>query len=243
MMSYLFNNNPSIETFNSIKDWLKNEYLITKSGFYCNIETIEKAFYDKELISFEINNKSIGFVIFTDNENFCLKIDIIEIHPEYRNKGIGKLFYDEIESYFTNKNFKVIELYCSPSESELFWIKMNFIKYPESKYKHELTYYKPLIKSDCIIENSEIINKIEVWDIEEYQIKDQKPKWIWDLNKFEQILIPCNIKWRICLTINNKLIKDSSIKYFEKDENRIYFNSYLFIQQKSIQLHTSKQVK
>ncbi len=146
-MNYYFNSKTSIEKFNSIKEWLKDEYLKSKEGFYCNIDTIEKAFYNKEFLSFEINNESIGFVVYSNFENFCIQIDIVEIHPQYRNKGIGNIFYNEIENYFKKKKFKVIELYCSPKESEIFWLKMNFIKYPKSKYKHELTYYKPIIKT------------------------------------------------------------------------------------------------
>src|SRR5690606_39480172 len=45
----------------------------------------------------------------------------------------------------------------------------------------ELTYYKPLIKiNELTFEDCE--NKLELWNLEPYQIKEQKAKWKWNIN-------------------------------------------------------------
>ena len=85
------------------------------------------------------------------------------------------------------------------------------------------------------INNIEVKNKIEVWNLETYQIKDQNPNWVWNLDDIKEILIPSNIKWRIRLTKDSNIIKDNSIKYFEKEKNKIYFHSYLYINKKNLE--------
>jgi hypothetical protein len=124
-------------------------------------------------------------------------------------------------------------LFCAPIESEKFWKKMDFIKFPDRGYSEsELTYYKPLIEIQQTTKNNSD-NKIELWNVEPYQIKNHEPKWTWEINSnLDKLLLPiiqpCNCNWNLRLTKNGKQIKEDKVKYFS-DKNRIEYSPFLLI--------------
>lgn len=139
------NLSPSESDLKIIEKWLIEEDKKYKSGFYCNWNIIEKSFRSNELISLKCNENLIGFMIWSKGEIY-IEIDIIEIQRGYRKKGFGKIFFEKIEEVFKGKNALAIKLFCEPKESEHFWKKMGFIKFPTRGYSEsDLTYYKPLI--------------------------------------------------------------------------------------------------
>src|SRR5690606_24233063 len=193
--------NPDFKQFEEIKNWLIEEYEKSNQGFYCNWNIIENAFKQNRLFTFEFEGKNIGFLCWFDLDSYVV-IDIMEIHPEFRNKKLGREFYYKAEEYFQIKNYKAIKLFCAPKESEHFWKKMKFRKFPNIGYSDpELTYYKPLIKiNELTFEDCE--NKLELWNLEPYQIKEQKAKWKWNINDNNKpILHPCNPNWNLRLTL------------------------------------------
>ncbi len=219
---------PNLANLKALEVWLNEEYEKYSEGFYSNWNIIEKAFAEDRLIIFQIDQDSIGFLVWSSYKK-CVEIDIISIHPDYRGKGYGKTFYDKVEEYFWLKDFRVLELFCSPRESEVFWKKMNYIKFPDNvSFRTEPTYYKPLIRINPTTEKT-ITNKLELWDLEPYEVEKQLPKWTWEIgsDKFP-ILHPCKPDWTLRLTINGILIKEAKVKYFEKD-NEIIVGSFLFI--------------
>ena len=218
----VFINNPSIKQLDKIKQFLIREDKFFRDGFYCNWRNIEQSFNEDRLVAMGLDGEIIGFLTWENVGNNYLEINIMEINPKYRNKGFGKIFYDKAEKYFIQNNFIAIKLFCSPKSSEMFWRKMGFTKFPDGVCSDpELSYYKTLIKTKIPSMTNNLIDKIELWDLEPYQIKEQQPKWVWKLNDNNKypILTPCNFEWNLRVTKNGEIIKNTKVKYFDRDSH------------------------
>lgn len=219
---FQINLNPTEPELKNIEKWLVDEYNKYDEGFYCNWNIIEKSFSDKELITFKIDDKIIGFVVWSQNEN-VIDIDIMEIHPDYRKKGYGKKLFEMLECTFREKKNIAIVLFCEPRESEFFWRKMGFIKFPKRGWSEsDLTFYKPLIDVLESTQNPNNLNRLELWNVEPYESAKVSPKWSWNIEtnqeKLEKpIMQPCNVNWNVRWIKNGKVIKEDKVKYFAKD--------------------------
>ncbi|WP_234111128.1 GNAT family N-acetyltransferase [Chryseobacterium sp. R2A-55] len=226
-----FLENPNIDHLQKIESWLIEESQKTNEGFYCNWQIIMKCFHDNQLLIYHSNQEPIAFACWDSCGDSYADIDIFEVHPHFRNKGIGKEFYNKIEFFFKSKNYIAIKLFCSPIESETFWKKMNFIKFPKRGYAEpELTYYKPLIKvNNPTQDGSGLTDKLELWDLEPYEVTNQTPRWTWKISETENpVLQPCNPNWKLRLTKNGKIIRDDKVKYFDR-ESLIELGPFLLI--------------
>ena len=216
-----------------IKNWLHIELKESPNdkGFYHNWNIIEQAYLDNKMFIIKNETSVIGFLVWTKKE-ICAEIDIFEIIPSYRKQGIGEYFFNEVCKYWLENNLKVLKLFCEPKESEKFWKKMNFIKFPDIKYSiSELTYYKPLILTNKSGTEIDEKNKLELWNVEPYQIEKNEPKWTWNIDNenFLPFLNPCNPNWNIRYTKNGKILKDDKIKRFDENRN-INFGEFIFIE-------------
>lgn len=211
---------PTNQQLQELKTWLKAEEDLSQSGFFCNWDTIEKAFKKSCLIVFIYNNEIVGFLSWSTFSAPYVYIDIMEIHPNHRKKGFGKRMFEACEIYFKNKEFLAMILCCEPRESEAFWRKMCFTKFPPTGYTQpDLKYYKPLIEVNELIDSYlDIDDKLELWDVEPYEIYNVPPRWTWLVNKNSPpILQPCNGDWNLRLTKNGVIIKEDKVKYFSDD--------------------------
>ena len=218
-----------------IEEWLIEEEREFNEGFYCNWNIIEKAFNKGELITLSLKEKPIGFLVWSKGEIYA-EIDILEIKPDLRKRGIGEAFFEQISEYFKQKGFLVIKLFCSPRESEKFWKNMGFIKFPDREYSEsDLTYFKPLIKTQSTSVNQKNDNKLELWDVEPYQKNSNQPKWTWnvELNNGKllfPIIQPCNCNWNLKWTKNGETIREDKVKYFDTKKNRVDYSPFLYIE-------------
>lgn len=215
-----------------IENWLKEELLTSKNGFYHNWNLIIKSYSEKKMAILTNEKNVIGFLIWSIGDIY-VEIDILEIKPVFRKKGIGKYFINEISEYFKKKKFLALKLFCEPKESESFWKKMEFIKFPNRGYSEsELTFFKPLIIVNKSQTNVDENNKLELWNLEPYNVKDSKPKWVWNIDEsnFMPILHPCNSNWNIRWTKNGKIVKEDKVKYFTNKNNQIEFSQFIYIE-------------
>ena len=225
---------PSDSDIREIEKWFIDERKKYDDGFYCNWNIIEKSFNKNEVVSFKFNGENIGFAVWSQGDIYT-EIDIFEIHPDFRKKGIGKIFYDKIENIFREKGSLAIKLFCEPRESEIFWRKMGFIKFPIRGYSEsDLTFFKPIIDVCPLTDNSDCQNKIELWDVEPYQADRKSPRWTWEIEiKDKKLIRPiiqaCNVNWNIRWTKNGKSIKEDKVKYFSR-ENPIEFSPFMYIE-------------
>lgn len=217
-----------------IEKWLIIENQSLDEGFYCNWDVIETALKTDRLLTFSYENRTIGFCVFSESEKH-VNIDILEIAPQYRRKGLGGSFYMDIEHHFRKKGFLAIELCCISRESERFWISLDFIRFPKMRYsKSDLKFYKPLVEilkpnEDC---NSNSV--LELWDKEPYEIEESNaPVWVWTVNENgsleKPILFPCHFDWNLRWRRGNETIRDDKVKYFTK-KGELYFSGYLYVE-------------
>lgn len=234
MTDYKIEINPSKKDLNEIKNWLKEEYELNGEGFYCNWNIISNAQKTGTLIVFKIDNCCAGFVEWGKTYEFIIDINIFVIHPDYRGKGFGRIFYNLVRDHFKNDSTKVFKLFCEPTSSEEFWKKMNFYKLPKFGYsQHELTYFSILVDtaSSDYIEGADII---ELWDVEPVWVEDNEPKWIWYIeNKNNElslpIIHPCDCNWQIRWIRNGKVLKEEKVKYFTENNFEFYHDKFLII--------------
>jgi hypothetical protein len=214
-----------------IENWLKEESLTSKNSFYGNWTMIIKSYSENRMAILKDKENVIGYTIWRIGD-IHIEIDLFEIKPVFRRMRIGEYFINEIAKYFKKKGFLALKLFCKPEKSELFWKEMKFIKFPKRGYSEsELTYFKPLIKINQSDKDVDENNKLELWDIESYEVKDSKPKWTWniDIKNFVPILQPCNEKWNIRWTKNGKIVKECMVKYFSDQKNQIEFSEFIYI--------------
>ncbi len=109
-----------------VLNWLKEEkdYVKYGLGFYNNKNAILDSFELDKVFTLKLEDKNIGLVVWSDIENEIVDIDIFTIHPDFRNQGFGRYFYNSIYSYLKKLNYKVLKLFCEPKESERFWKKI-----------------------------------------------------------------------------------------------------------------------
>lgn len=184
-----------------IENWLKEESLTSKNGFYGNWTMIVNSYSENRMAILKIEKNVIGYTIWRIGD-IHIEIDIFEIKSVYRRIRAGEYFINEISEYFKKKCFLALKLFCVTEKSILFWKEMEFIKFPKQKdSKSELTYFKPLIninksQTDTNIDEN---NKLELWDLEPCEVKNSKPKWVWiiDIKNFIPILYPCDSNWNI----------------------------------------------
>lgn len=112
---------------------------------------------------------------------------------------------------------------------------MGFVKFPNRGYSEsELTYFKPLIKTQSTSANKDFANKIELWDTEPYQKDSKQPRWIWNVELCgDKLKLPiiqaCDCNWNLKWIKNGKIVKEDKVKYFDSKKNRIDFSPFLYI--------------
>jgi hypothetical protein len=227
--------NPSQVELKKIEEWLFGESKNSDSGFYYNIDIIKEAFTKDRLIILKKSKETVGFLVWRKDEIY-ITVDIMEIHPNYRNLGHGIFFIEQISTYFSNQGFVALKLFCAPEQSEKFWKKLKFIKFPNRGYSEsELTYFKPLVQIKMPSTERDSDNRIELWNLEPHETRNQKPNWVWnfDNNTFDlsiPILQPCNSNWNICWIKDGLVQKEGKVKYFSKI-TQIDFDPFLFMKE------------
>lgn len=203
-------------------------------AFYCDWQLIKRAHSINRIVSFQYDNKCIGFVFWRDG-GFVIDINVFFIRREFRKQGFGQCFFDMIFLSFKKKKAKVVKLYCEPPESRWFWKKMGFVQFPNIGHGKELTFFKNLFPIAEITENPDPWNKIELWDLEPIYSKGKKPRWIWNLNIEDSelkkpILQACNTKWKIKITRNGEVIQDCRVEKLRKGDDQLYLDDFLYIE-------------
>ncbi len=118
-----------------IEGWLLKERSQTGEGFYCNWQIIKKSFSNNEMATISKNSKTVGFVIWNNNADFLVTIDIAEIKPRYRKKVLGGELILSIINYLISLKIYLIDVECVPGSSEPFWRHMGFTDFPHHHYQ------------------------------------------------------------------------------------------------------------
>ena len=215
--------------FESIMEYLKTEQI---TG---NLMSVKSSFKRKELIILFKEKELIGFSAY-QFEYPVSRITVFEIVKKFRGKGLGKKLVNKTLKEIKKKKGEVVELFCSPVDSESFWKKVGFKNLPETRFTNgKIIMYKTLIETllpnqsdDFEIDDNQEI--IELWDVEPFQADRNKPKWRWRINSYEfkkPIIQPTDSNWQIRWRKGGIEIKKGKVKYFSS--NQIEFGNFMIL--------------
>lgn len=222
-----------------IKQWLLEENKNTRKGFYCNWNTINQGFLEGRVATISLDAKNVGFVLWSEWE-CTARIEIMEVHPQHRKKGIGKRLVTDLTAFLLQQGICVVDLQCNPASSEPIWRKLGFIDFPsteegiddEERLNKEL--YKVLIPHAGVTDlYNDVDDVIQLWDKEPYETKSVPPSWVWKITFRDDnkeltlpIIHPCKSDWKIQRKCKSAIVTDK-VKRFAKEE--IQFGRYLII--------------
>jgi len=215
---------PSNIQFESIKEYLNTEQL---TG---NLRSVISSFEKSELIVLFKGKELIGFSAYQFDYPVS-KINVVEIVKKYRRKGLGEKLANTTLEEIQKKNGEVVELFCSPTDSESFWKKVGFKNLPETILTNgQIIMYKTLIETLLPNQSNNNEEIIELWSVAPYQADRNEPKWSWKINSSEfrkPIIQPTDCDWQICWRKGEKEIKKEKVKYFSS--NQICFGNFLIL--------------
>ncbi len=218
--------NPQQKHLCEIEEWLEKEDLETNTGFYDNWNSITYSFERNQFIVITENNLAIGFLTYSISD-FRVVINIAEIKPDKRKKGIGNRLVDDCLRFFSEKGFFVAELYCVPIESEKIWKKLGFNNFPIGiKKDSKVWLYKVLIpiepelKGDYFTETIELVSNTNIWT---WKIKRKNAT-----NQLEKpIICPSNNEWQLIWKNCHEVIDQSVVKRFNR--NGVDYGDFVII--------------
>jgi predicted GNAT family acetyltransferase len=231
---------PTQKQVGEIKKWLIEERQKTGDGFYCNWNIIKSSFDKNELATISLNNKTIGFATWRLTTDKTARIEITEVKPTYRTKGIGKKLTTHLLNLLKEKGVCVVDLQCSPRTSEPIWKRLGFVEFPDSpenyKFNSDVNKKLYLILTEHLQTSSDqhANETIELWNDEPYNTDENTPPtYIWNLEFIDgtrklskPIIHPAYYEWRLRWRINSKTIKDDKIKRFKPE---IDFGTFIII--------------
>lgn len=239
---YQISFSPTKMKFEEVEAWLMIEYNKKREGFYCNWEIIKSFYEDNQLAIASKGNKAIGFITWRFIGGKTVRIEIAEVKPTFRKKGVGKFLVNEFFKFAKEKGAVVCDLQCSPETSEPFWKRLGFVEFTDPlenlrfSYDSDKKLYMVLVES--LITAKQLTNKeiIELWNDEPYRTTNSAPTYIWNLEFAEgtrrllkPIIQPAHYEWRIRWTIDGKVIVDDKIKRFAQED--IDFGTFIIIKE------------
>jgi len=232
-MNYETNFKPTEKHLSQIEKWLIDELNKTGIGFYNNWNIIAKAFDKNELVVLTENDSAIGFLVYNIYE-IITKIDIAELNPDYRNKGLGRKLVEDTLSEFKKNGMMVCELFCSPENSEPIWKNLGFQNFPDFPYNSKIRMFKALVPSLKISESNEKNERIELWNMEPHLAERNNPEWTWNITfkensreLIEPIIYPAHYDWQLSWKTETETKFENKVKRYNSD--RIEFGSFIVI--------------
>lgn len=231
------NFNPTEIEVIDIKSWLQFEDKKSGEGFYCNWNIIESSFRKGQLVTIIYFGTPIGFLTWNKTSDLTAKIEITEINPSYRKKGVGKILIEGFIVFLLTKNVQVLTLECSPLSSRPIWKKLGFSEYnnfDSQLVKYESFYLYKIIVPHVQKNISAITPYVFImWNCLPEDVGQKPPFAIWHF-EYEKnthklrlpIIHPAHEDWALQLSIGNNIIKHGKIKSFTDE---VFKDGFLII--------------
>ena len=113
-------------------------------------DVIMEAFYREKnplRISFlRINGRNIGFVVYVIYHSEDGKCHIVDfnVDKEYRNKGVGSLFFEKLREQVKHEHGAYFTLNLSNENNKRFWMRQGFIKASKDEYGSDVFVKRPI---------------------------------------------------------------------------------------------------
>jgi predicted GNAT family acetyltransferase len=238
--NYQVNFSPTEKQVAEIEKWLNAEIQKTGDGFYCEWKIIKSSFDKNELATISLNNKPIGFATWQLTTKKTARIEITEVKPSHRKKGIGKKLITQLLNFLKDKGVYVVDLQCSPDTSEPIWKRLGFVEFPDPPENYNFNSVDNKKRYSILTEHLQTSSvqsadeTIELWNDEPYTTDENTPPtYIWNLEFIDgtrklskPIVHPAHCDWRLRWRINYKTIKDDKVKRFKTE---IEFGTFIII--------------
>jgi len=121
----------------AILDWLKAEYdrENTGSGFWCNRNILQEDHAAGELLVLREAGEAVAF-----QTGRLLTPGILEVRPDLRKRGYGKLLADYCIAEARSKDICFLHIECNPQTSIPFWQKMGFTLFSDHHNRYGYQY-------------------------------------------------------------------------------------------------------
>lgn len=165
-----------------VKDWLLKEHTRESNSFYYQIDNIENSFNLNQMFCLPCENKTVGFATWRLQDRIAF-IDLFQIYPKFRNRSLGRHFFEKLASFFINRGIYVIEFKFISDESEAFWTKIGFQRFKGNNFPSVTltSLYKVIVESQPLIGVAAADSYIEIWD-NHYISAGVSPLTTYDLN-------------------------------------------------------------
>lgn len=211
---------PKNKELELVKDWLEKEQAEYDDGFYCNWDSIKRSYDHRNLILFQDQkDQPIGFMSFRISGKVLL-VDIFEIHPHFRNQGLGIIFFNMCGDHFIQKGLYVAELDCSPRASKQFWEKLGFKAFPIAfRSRYNLGVFKPLVEA--------LDHKTEPLKNTYFKLtgfNEEAFYWPFDESNNKPIVFPCTFYNVLSVFKDSREVKSEKVSSFQ-----MYADEYLIL--------------
>lgn len=232
MKKYILDKNIDIDDFDYIKNWLYDDYIERNdgTGFYCNLDIINKSIQNKGALVFRKNRLAEGILTFRTNGKL-VEAEIIAINPKLRHQGFGKAFVESYLSYFKKKGIYCVKTTHVTKDGKRLCRSTNF-KVLRGAYQgsHELLYHKILVETRK--QNWTAKNRIVLW---ENEISGEGiPNYSWSLNfsKSKKPIIHYAFPdWHVGVMVNDEIVKCEKLKYLNNEASSTA-HGFLFVNEK-----------
>ncbi len=116
---------PTTLHLKQVYDWLVAEDRDSGQGFLCNWEIIQSSFDEGYVWFAERNSVAIAFLVWHGIGKHA-GISILEVHPSFRRKRIGKALAESILNKFKMDGVRRVKIHSKPTSSEPFWLSLGF---------------------------------------------------------------------------------------------------------------------
>ena len=221
---------PTSSDLDELSSWLKKEADTNGQGFYCNWNLIDAAFWKRRLGIIAKGKDVVGFVVWYQDGKYA-RIDITEIKPRNRRKGIGRTLINALIKRLIADGVAVVELNCQPASSEAFWKTMGFIRFPshhlfaDRHLRDDPHLYRPLEPSLPLnlTHGHEAEHLLELRP-DDSPFSSQEGNWAWILEIEEEtgrllapVIFPAFQDWKLRYQRDGKTIIEEKVKWFPKD--------------------------
>lgn len=206
-----------------IEEWLSDKQNESVSPIYNHWNFISAKQKTNQMMCLKGDGTIVGFITWISDFNYPLQsIEYLVICDKFQGKGYGRLLANSCFDLFREKGIKVVKLQSATDESDLFWEKIGFRRYPE-EYTNNKYHYRFIVDPQkCILENK-ADEVIEIWDTYSSDA-NILPSYTFEItyktdsNRLKTpIIMLCDDTWRIRWCKKKKVLKDCKIKWFHKN--------------------------
>lgn len=206
-----------------IEQWLSDKQNESVSPIYNHWDFISAKQKTEQMMCLKVDGIVIGFVTWISNFNYPLQsIEYLAICDKFQGKGYGRLLVNYCFDLFIEKGVKAVKLLSATRESDYFWKKLGFERYPE-EYGNNKYHYKFIVDSQKSISKNKTDEVIEIWTTYSSDV-NVLPSYTFEIvyktdsNILKTpIIMLCDDTWRIRWSKKEKVLKDCKIKWFYKN--------------------------